>query len=457
MMVTSFGDASANDTSVRGAVGPYLRATVMSSRRALDVVLPTDQVVADLMPELLKVMGLDTASSTEASSCVLHTPTGYVIDPERPLSWATLVDGVVLRLVAEQEAPAEPIVSDLLDLLESEAPHGRWTAEASQWTLACAGMSVLGFAAGLWVVSTDAATWPRLVIVAIVAFALSAVSAFVGRRAVSWVGCAAGVLAAGLGVGLGAPTVAVAGAWGCAVVLCALAATGWCHGKWRSTLTAALTWLGLVGVAGLSWWSGANLGFICAIVATASSLTLGMLPRAALGLTGLFSNDAQVASGGVVSRRDARTAVDQAHHALAGAVAACALGYGGSGCVLAMTADVNPWMLALLGATLVSWLARTRHFPLTRQRVAICSAVVVVAGGLAFGVVAADVDLRGWVTLICAGVGSCLLAAGSLKVSPVAAAVIRRWVQRFETMAVIATVPCLIGLLGVYADLLETF
>lgn len=457
MTVTPLSGTALTGASVRSFAGPYLRATVMSSQRAVDVVLPTDQAVAELMPGLLDMMGISADTAIDARGCVLHTPTGHVIDPERPLAGAMLIDGVVLRLVAEQEAPSEPIVSDLLDLLESESPRGRWTAEATQWMLACTGMSVLGLAAGLWVMTADAAAWPRLAIVAIVAFALSAISASVGRRAVSWVGGAAAVLAAGLGVGLGAPTVALATAWGCTVVLCAIAATGWCHGRWRSTLTAALIWMGLVGVAGLSWLLGANIGLTCAIVATASSLTLGMLPRAALGLTGLFSTDTEVASGRAVSRRDARTVVVRAHHALAGAVVTCGLGYGVSGSALAVTANLNPWALGLLAATLVSWLARIRHFPLSGQRVAICAAVVVVVGGLAFGVVAADVDLRWPATLTCAAAGSCLLAAGSLSLSPVAMAVIRRWVQRLETTAVIATVPCLIGVLGVYADLLETF
>lgn len=444
-------------TPVRGVTGPYLRTTVMSSQRALDVVLPTDQVVAELMPGLLDVLGISAATDTGARGCILHTPTGHVLDLERPLAGAMLRDGVVLRLVQEQEAPAEPIVSDLLDLLESESPRGRWTEQATQWTLACAGMSVLGLAAGLWVTTTDAAPWPRLVIVAIVACALSVVSAALGRSALAWLSAAVAVGAAGFGVGLGAPSVAVAGAWSCVVVLCAIAATGWCLGRWRSTATAAAVWIALMCVAGPTWWWGRDVGLTGAVVATTSSLTLGMLPGAALGVTGLLSTDAHVASGQVVTRRDARVVVDQAHRALAGAVATCAFGYGVSGCVLALMADLNPWVLGLLAATLVSWLARVRHFPLITQRVTICVAVAMVAVGLALGIVAADADLTWWVVGVCVAAGSCLVAAGSLHLSSVASAVLRRWVQRLETVAVLATVPCFIGVLGVYADLLETF
>ncbi len=456
---TSLVGASMLGAAVEGTTRPYLRATVMSSQQALDIALPTDQAVADLMPGLLEVMSTSTATftATDASGYVLHTPMGHVIDLERPLAGAMLRDGVVLRLVAEREAPAEPIMSDLLDLLESEPPRSRWTVSATQWTLACAGMSALGLAAGLWVGMAGSAAWPRLAIVATVAFALSAVSTSLGQRPVAWASAATGVTAAGLGVALGAPSLSVAAAWGCGVVLCAIVAVGWCHGRLRSTVTAALTWIALVGVAGSSWLAGADLILTCATVATASSLIVGILPRAALGLTGLLSADAQVATGHAVSRRDARVVVDQAHHALAGAVATCALGYGISGCVLAVTANLNPWALGLITATLVSWLARVRHFPLITQRAVICAAVGVVCAGLCLGVVAADAELTWWVAGICLGVGSCAVAAGSLSLSSVAAAVTRRWVHRLETIAVIATVPCLIGLLGVYADLLETF
>ncbi len=434
------------------AASPYVRATVMSPDHALDVVLPTDQAVADLMPGLLALMGADA----DVGGCVLHTSTGHVIDPERPLAGAMLRDGVVLRLVAEQEAPTEPIVSDLLDLLEAEPPRSRWSTQAQQWTLACLGTSVLSLAGGLWVTG-GAQPWPRLAIIAIAALAFSAVSASMGRRELAWVSAGIALLAANLAVMLGSPTSVLAGAWGAAVVLGAIAATGWCQGRWRSTLMAAVIWGALVGAAGLSWLSVEDVAVTSAIVATLSSLILGMLPRAALGVSGLLTTDAQVGVGRVMARQDARVLVDHAHHCLAGAVAICAFGYATAGFGLALTAGLSPSALGLLAATLVSWLARIRHFPLITQRASICGAVLVVGAGLAIGVVAADPDLTPWVMTICGAVGVCVVAAGSMNLSSVAAALTRRWVQRVETIAVVATVPCLIGLLGVYADLLETF
>lgn len=439
------------------STGSYLRATVISAQRVLDVALPTDQVVADFMPDLLHLIGDSHASATEMGASVLHTSAGGVVDPERPLASAQLRDGVVLRLVAEREAPAEPMVSDLLDLLESESPRLVWTAQATQWALACTGVAALGVAAGLWVMAAPMVLWPRLTLVAIAAYALSGVSASLGSRAVAWVSGAAAVAAAGLGVSLGSSTPAGAGVWGGVVVLCAIAAMGWCAQQWRSAAISALTWMGVLAVAGLSSVLGADLVVVGAIVAVAASLTLGMLPRAVLGLTGLLRTDTHVTSGRTVSRRDARVVVDQAHRALAGAVAACAMAYGVAGFGVAVTADLSPWALGLTGATLMSWLARMRHFPLISQRVVIVMAVGVVSAGIALGVVAAETDLRWWVVGACATVGTGVLAAGSLTISSLAAAVTRRWAQRLETVAVIATLPCLLGLLGVYADLLETF
>lgn len=439
--------------STTGDASPYLRATVMSPRITLDVVLPTDQAVAHLMPGLLELMG----SEATADGPVLHTSTGHVIDPELPLAGAMLRDGVVLRLVAEHEAPTEPIVSDLLDLLEAERPRWQWTPQAQQWTLAVLGMSVLVFAGGLWVSTVDAQTWPRLAIIAVATLAFSAFSAAVGNREGAWVSAGFAVPTAGLAVVLGSPTSAGAWAWGAAVLLCAIASAGWCHGQWRATLMEAMILGVLVGAAALSWLAVKDATVTCAVVATFASLTLGVLPRAALGVAGLLTADAQVLAGRAIPRRDARVLVDQAHHSVAGAVATCALGYAVAGFGLSVTAGMNAWSLVFVAATLAAWIARIRHFPLIAQRLSMCGAILVVGVGLTVGVFAADAHLRPWVIAICACVGVCVMAAGSLNLSAVAAAVLRRWVQRLETIAVVVTVPSLIGLLGVYADLLRTF
>ncbi|MGB5950931.1 MAG: EsaB/YukD family protein, partial [Ornithinimicrobium sp.] len=126
-------------------VGPYLRATVLSDRRRLDVVLPTDQPVAEVLPALLDLLGVCVPGTVS----MLHTDAGQRIDMDRSLRQSALLDGAVLHLVPVREAPAEPVVTDLIDVFETDDYAGRYGPAAQQWLLAAGGATlfVLGGAA----------------------------------------------------------------------------------------------------------------------------------------------------------------------------------------------------------------------------------------------------------------------------------------------------------------------
>ncbi|MGB3827785.1 MAG: EsaB/YukD family protein, partial [Ornithinimicrobium sp.] len=162
--------------------GPYLRATVRTAERTLDVVLPTDQPLAELMPGLMELLSYNA----EGMTCVLHDPSGVTVLTQRPLSHAGLRDGVVLRLVAEHEAPSEPVVADLLDVLESERTPSRWSARSRAWTVSSLGVLLVLCGMTLWVLAPGADRPWRLAAGAAVLWTGSALAATLGARPAAW-------------------------------------------------------------------------------------------------------------------------------------------------------------------------------------------------------------------------------------------------------------------------------
>ena len=119
---------------------PYLRATVCGRRRFADLVLPTDEPVSLLVPELLELL----EEPQDLGQVHLATSLGRVLDPSVPLGETDLVDGVRLHLVTAHDLPPAPLVHDLVEVVErSEAP-GRWTERNRTTTHAVLGGLIAG-------------------------------------------------------------------------------------------------------------------------------------------------------------------------------------------------------------------------------------------------------------------------------------------------------------------------
>ncbi len=435
----------------RHPTGAYLRATVVTSERTADVVLPTDQPVIELMPQLVELLSYDAAGM----ACVLHSASGAAVPAQRPLSQAGLRDGVVLHLLPEHEAPADPVVADLLDLLETERPRLGWSASA--WTLSSLGVALVLCGLALWALAPGADSVNRIGLSAAALWVGSALAAGAGLRPAAWCGAAGFGLAAAAFVL--APEVGVdVEALGAAVALLSMiAALGWCTGQASASAVAGATWVLFVCVALSVWAATGDVTQTGAVVLTLAAITIGVLPRVALSLSGVFSLDAKLAAGHELPRVNAMGVIWQVHASLTGAVAVCAIAFAGSGFVVARYAEGEPWAWALVVLVLMGWLARCRHFPLAIERAVMALSGGVVFVGIAWGAVEAEPSQRFAVSVVCLLVGATLVASDSLRTSSLSAAIWRRWVQRLEAVAVIATPPSLIGLFGVYADLLATF
>lgn len=203
------------------------RVTVRRGDAAVDVSLPGDRAAADLLPELLDLLGGDAAAGTAARPAggwVLRTLTGTTV--HGTLEDAGVRHGAELLLEAAEPAVPEPRVDDVaaaLGRLRSQVRRPLARAAVARALLA-----VLGGAAAWWTGSaaadgapSDAPAYGLLAL--LVALAWAAVTAAVVRRdaagaATAWC-AAAGLPSWAVGGVLLAPPGALPGTVGAGVAL----------------------------------------------------------------------------------------------------------------------------------------------------------------------------------------------------------------------------------------------
>ena len=133
------------------AVGGHCRVTVVAPTRRVDVALPEDVPVAELLPELLRLVGdpLPTPSAIAAAltGYVLTGADGEALDTSASLTEQGVLHGGILRLRPADDAP-EPAVHDDIAEVVAEAV----IAGGSQWTTAAlraTALAVVAVASGL--------------------------------------------------------------------------------------------------------------------------------------------------------------------------------------------------------------------------------------------------------------------------------------------------------------------
>ncbi|MEV4753523.1 type VII secretion integral membrane protein EccD [Micromonospora sp. NPDC049559] len=435
----------------------YSRVTVVGTRRRLDTVLPSDEPVGRLLPDVLRL--LDEPISRPPRPRHLVTRTGAVLASDATLATAEIADGSVLELVGVDDSPPAPVVHDVTE----ETADGlarrswRWGPAARRWTATGAGsLALLLGAAFLRELVPGAAALVWLTVLAgagcLLGVALGRVREPLGT----------GVLLAASGVGLAAAWTAGEGwpgyaRWallaGLAAILLAL------HG-----VATPLGRAGLVGGAfglvltGL-WLAGALLELpaerLAAVLAAVSIILVGLLPRIALSSAGLTRLDDRLTGGAEVTRRDVTTALDAAYRALGFAVLATAGSAALAGWLLA--AHPNRWTAPLAGLLVVILLSRARTYPLVGEVLSllVAAVVVLVALLLAWRRGAGEVSVA--MPLALAVVAAGCLALVAVEPPPHVQARLRRIADRIEMVAVVAALPVVVGVFGVYGRLLHAF
>lgn len=436
------------------------RVTLVGERRRVDLVLPAQEPLGALLPDVLRLLGDWPGEGPLARRLV--TADGSVLSPDDSLASARVPDGAVLRLVAEHETSTVPGAHDATDAAagEPEVRDGRWGRRSRTWTAGAAGVAlalVAGVAAASWYGAGRAALWLG------VAGVLAAAGGVVGGRlvrpgglgqratatALLVLGCALGVLASWEGASAGTVRLAAVGL----TVAAALALLGVCTELGRGGLVGAATVALAVGAweAGLALTGVARTGVALGV---ASVLVLGYLPRLALTAAGLTRLDDQRSGGAPVSRHQVATALGVTHRGLAPATVALAVSAGAAGVVAAGSGD--GWSVAAAALLCPVLLSRARAYPLTVEVVALLAAGTAVGVALVLGRAAGPGDPAGALAVLCAGA---VLPFGVLAVRvPEHVRVrLRRLVNLVESVGVLALILVALGAFGVHAGLLDTF
>ena len=450
-------DRGAGADGMGGGMTGYTRITLVGERLRGDVVVPDDEPFVGLLPELLDLIG--EGERFAGAPVQLVRRTGQQLDLSATAGELAIPDGDVLRVVHAEEAPPPPEVADVTDVVAESLIRrsDRWGESARQWVGALAvgaGTLAVAFQVTAGAGSSgsggrargrvrrvarrgDRVRTHRMVVVA----AMDDCRRARHRPAARGRGRALrrgpttvfdAILAVGLawiaiGVGFGLAARSAPAAWG------ALAG---------SAAAAAAVGLAL---------SSVPLVVTAAIVGLAALVVIGILPPIALAASGLSRLDDAALAGSLPSRRNVQRSLDDAYASLAWLSVALSVTAGAAAVVLVLSADI---FAVLLGVAIALVLAlRTRQFPLVSHVVPLWAGAVATVLAVAYS------------PLLAPGVGALVLVALAIAaivlvgVRPSAHGRVRlrRWGNALELLAVVSTVPLLLGVLDVYPDLLRTF
>jgi type VII secretion integral membrane protein EccD len=440
------------------------RVTLIGERRRIDLVLPSQEPVGLLLPEVMRL--LDDRASARPESRHLVTTEGSALAHDSTLESAGIPDGAVLRLVRLEDAPAAPVVHDVTDEVADELNVRAWRWSPASRRIV-SGVATVGWAVLAAALARSEFALPvvgsTLVTVAAVSALAGALFGRSGQR-----GLATTLLVTGGTVGaLGVWTLADAHAWSGAARLAGVAVAlvvtllllGWFTALGRGGLVGAATVAGCV----LCWevaaavQSGAGTSVeqahVGAVLSVGSVVALGVLPRLALMASGLSGLDDRRSSGASVSRYQVSTALTATHRGLA--LATLVLAASAMAAALLVLRAPSAWTVLLAVVVTVVLALRARAFPLVTEVVALFGAGAVVAVRLV-GVWQEHSGAVGSLALL---VTLAVLPLLVLAVQPAEHVRIRlrRFGDVLESVGVIALVPLVIGAFGVYGRLLDTF
>ncbi|WP_424447309.1 EsaB/YukD family protein [Microbacterium arborescens] len=432
----------------------YTRLTVIGSSRRADLVVPDDEPFALLLPDVLDLLG--ESAEYEGASVRLIRRTGEQIELAATPAETRLPNGEVLRVVRAEDAPPPPEVADVTDVVAESLQRrdDRWGETARRWTAAAAiaiVTGVLGLALGRAL--DDAAS---LVLAGGWLLALAA-AVVLGLLRHSWARMWTTAVAVGLSMPLAELVQRATG--GAVPVLLAAAVFVWIAlavGLGLAARSAPPAWGGLIGAGAATVWIALLLtplpaASVPALIGLAAIVGIGLLPTFALGASGLSALDDAAIGGSLPSRRAVAASLEDAYAALAWAGGALAVTAGAAGAASAASGDLYGLLLAVaIGLVLA---LRTRQFPLIVHIVPLWAAALAVL--LAVAASPLVPPLAGAVLLAAIVVGAVLLAG--IRPPAHVRVRLRRWGNALELLAVVATVPLLLGTLHVYPDLLRVF
>jgi type VII secretion integral membrane protein EccD len=466
-------------TSVTAPGGLSLaRVTIVAPKRRLDVALPDNMLVAELLPHLLRHAGDDLGDAGDRhGGWVLRRTSGTVLEPTRNLSTQGVRDGELLHLAPGRDDWPEFAYDDVVEVIASGARRaGR--AWGSQATRRC-GLAVASalLVLGVLVLALSGPPWAAP---AWAAFGLAAVLMLTGvllARAFSDAVAGTVVAAAGLpyafagGALLAAPSATTVFHLGAGSLLLGSASL-LVFSVLGYTAVAGVQRLFMAGVA--AGLSGLLAALLCVAgtapagaAAVALTVVLGLLPSYPLAASwlgrvpvpALPNRPEEILSDRPVPKRsDVFTAVARATELLAGLLLAAAVT---SAFAIAFLTIVDGSVAANLLSLSASaaLLLRARLFAAPRQRLPLLISGMVGLVLLGFGTAPDTAAGSAWLLmlLVLIVIAVVVLVAGLVYSRRVASPYLGRAADILDVLAIMALIPFACAVLGVFGAIQGLF
>jgi hypothetical protein len=438
-------------------VSGFTRLTIVGRSRKAEIVVPGDETIAALIPQLMDL--LEERTGSVARPLTLVRATGQQLDTALTLAEQNVSAGELLRLLRVDEAPAPPEVADVTDVVAEarDDTRGLWAPRHREGVGAVAIGAMIGLMALLLTGSTSdpagllAGTFAGSLVLSVLlgrltqrwpatAFAAAALG-LVPATGISLADSVPGIdvdpLITAMVFALGLGWLAIGGALGLGLGI-------------RPASRASVVGVALSALPVLLHFLGLETLEAAAVVGVAATVTCGMLPWYAMNSSGLTGIDDLVIAGRLTNRDTVLATVNDAYRSLTWSTVAVAVPLLVTAALLASSTD--GWAIGLGAAIILVTALRTRAFPLAGQAVVLWAAAIA-----AILAVAVAHSSEGYVlaTLVIVSVGILLVVA--LHPPAHSRARLRRAGNTLEMFAVVALLPVTLGVFGIYPDLLGTF
>ncbi len=451
----------------------FSRVTVVAPRTRIDVALPADVSVADLLPMLLEMAKEATpdGGARHGGWCLAKLGDNP-LDPSRTLGSLGIVDGDMLQLRKRAENPPPPLYDDVVDAIAESTPdsYRPWTKETANRIGHIAGS--LALIAGALAVFMAGPMWgggniaPAITagVAAVVAVALGATiaRAYQAQSTGVLIAAAGGLpmaFASGLSIVPGQPGRASL-LLACALVLIVASASIMLIGAGITTFVAAgsAATLGIVAFGVATLIAHPAHGIAADTVAVALG-ALSVLPRLTIQLARLplptvpGSAEDLKEDTGFPDYRSIERRAGLAHEYMTGMIIGCGLAAAIGAVVAATSPDI--WGVILGVVATVVLLLRARTYANGSQAVALLASGMVSAAGILLGwLMTADPFARLlWVFGVLVILGAAALVLGVIFPNQRFSPPLRRTVEIIEAICIASVLPIALGVMDLYSTL----
>jgi type VII secretion integral membrane protein EccD len=452
----------------------FSRVTVVAPRTRIDLALPADVSIADLLPMLLDMAKEATPDGGARHGGWCLAKLGEApLDPSRTLASLGVVDGDLLQLRRRSDNPPPPLYDDVVDAIAESTPTSfrPWTKETAHRIGHSAGGLALVVAAVAILLGGPLVNGGSGIAAAIAAGVTAILAIAIGATIThAYDAATTGVVIAACG---GLPMAFVCGLYivpgspgranlllACVLVLIVSAAAIMVVGAGVTAFVAAGTASGLGALAFLiATLVDESTPGIAACAAAVALAALSMLPRITIMLAKLplpsvprDAEDLREDSGfpdfRVIERR-----TGLAHEYMTGMIVGCGVTAAISAVLAA--SDGNMWGIIEGIAVALVLLLRGRTYANGAQAVALLLTGMLTGGGLLIGWTAEATPTNRLLLVF----GSLLvIAAGTLVVGIVFpdqrfSPVLRRAVDTLEAVLIVAVLPLALAVLNLYSQI----